>query len=75
MFAKGNPTTAVQKRKPFVDLTNISSDDDEPLKSDDKYNKVDMMPVISNEQTLNVEAADDSRFQNVHPLLGWYKQT
>ena len=56
-----NPMTAILKRRPFIDLTNISSDNDEPLKSDDKYNKIDMMPVISNEQTLNGEAADDSK--------------
>ena len=36
-----HPNSSSSKRKPFVDLTNISS--------------------------------DNTRFQNVHPLLGWYK--
>ena len=36
-----NITSAIVKRKPLIDLTNISSEDDAPLKSDDKYNKMD----------------------------------
>ena len=68
-----HPNSSSSKRKPFVDLTNISSDNEETLKSDKKYENMDMMPLISHEKTVTMDIVDDTRFQNVHPLLGWYK--
>ena len=68
-----HPNSSSSKRKPFVDLTNISSDNEETLKSDKKYENMDMMPLISHEKAVTTDIVDDTRFQNVHPLLGWYK--
>ena len=70
-----HPNSSSSKRKPFVDLTNISSDNEETLKSDKKYENMDMMPLISHEKgvTTDIVGIDGTRFQNVHPLLGWYK--
>ena len=70
---KDNTSSSIVKRKPFVDLTNISSEDDEPLKSDHKYDVLNMLPTTSESNELHVDVDDDERFQNVHPLLGWYK--
>ena len=70
---KDNTSSSIVKRKPFVDLTNISSEDDEPLKSDDKYDVLNMLPTTCESNELHVAVDDDKRFQNVHPLLGWYK--
>ena len=68
-----HPNSSSSKRKPFVDLTNMSSDNEETLKSDKKYENMDMMPLISHEKAVTTDIVDDTRFQNVHPLLGWYK--
>jgi hypothetical protein len=70
-----HPNSSSSKRKPFVDLTNVyvSSDNEETLKSDKKYENMDMMPLISHEKAVTTDIVDDTRFQNVHPLLGWYK--
>ena len=70
---KDNTSSSIVKRKPIVDLTNISSEDDEPLKSNNKYDDQNMLPIICNKNELPVVVADEKRFQNVHPLLGWYK--
>ena len=34
------------KRKALIDISNLPSDEDVPLKSDTKYDAVEMLPVI-----------------------------
>ena len=73
MWKDSSTSSSIVKRKPFVDLTNISSENDEPLKSDDKYDVLNMLPTTCESNELHVAVDDDKHFQNVHPLLGWNK--
>ena len=66
-------STSNNKRKALVDLTNVSSDDDVPLKSEKCNNVLDLMPRLQDKENANPDQNDDTRFQNVHPLLAWYK--
>ena len=68
------PSTGL-KRKPLVDLTNVSSDEDIPLKTDCSNLAVDLLPIITRARTATslISSEECERFQNVHPLLGWYK--
>ena len=68
------------KRKALVDLTNVCSDEDIYLKSDNKYSVQDLLPILEDNVDTNsskpasiFEDLSSDRFQNVHPLLGWYK--
>ena len=61
------------KRKALIDISNLPSDEDVPLKSDTKYDAVEMLPVIGEKDPVLVDGAYSERFQNVHPLIGWYK--
>ena len=62
------------KRKALGDLTNCSIDEEiGPLKTDhiSCSDAVEMMPNIM--ETSQSPSYERERFQNVHPLLGWYK--
>ena len=62
------------KRKALGDLTNCSIDEETgPLKTDHNLcsDAVEMMPNIT--ETSRIPSYERERFQNVHPLLGWYK--
>ena len=69
-----NPSVSSNiKRKAFVDLSNVSSDEDVPLKSDNINSALDFMPLVDGKENVAIFENKDNRFQNVHPLLGWYK--
>ena len=55
------------------ELTNISSDDETVLKTDTTCHPITLMPILSANDCADVYESDHDRFQNVHPLLGWYK--
>ena len=68
------------KRKALVDVTNVCSDGDIYLKSDNKYSVQDLLPILEDNVDTNsskpasiFEDLSSDRFQIVHPLLGWYK--
>ena len=68
------------KRKALVDVTNVCNDGDIYLKSDNKYSVQDLLPILEDNVDTNsskpasiFEDLSSDRFQNVHPLLGWYK--
>ena len=56
-----------------MDLTNVSNDEEIHLKTE-KFNSVhDFMPCLGDKENTKPRRIDDNRFQNVHPLLSWYK--
>ena len=57
----------------MVDLANISSDNETVLKTVMTCHPITRMPILSTNDCANVDESDHDRFQNVHPLLGWYK--
>jgi len=61
------------KRRAFEDLTNVSSDEDIPLKTEKVNNVLDLMPCLDDKENTKPVELDVSRFQNVHPMLSWYK--
>ena len=61
------------KRKALIDLSNISSDDETTITNTKRTSIVDMLPTKTDkENTMPTQLLGD-RFQNVHPLLSWYK--
>ena len=73
MYACINDSSMQSERKAFVDLTNISSDDETTGKSFKRTSVQGMFPQqTENENTFAKQLTAD-RFQNVHPLLPWYK--
>ena len=72
-----NTTTHVammqSKRKAFVDLTNISSDDETSGKLYKRTSVQDMLPQQKADGNKSAKQLDVDRFQNVHPLLPWYQ--
>ena len=68
-----SPLLSVRKRKALDDITNVLNDEDSNLKSDASYNVGNLMPVLEVDNNKLSSTSDTDRFQNVHPLLGWYK--
>ena len=61
-----NPSVSSNiKRKAFVDLSNVSSDEDVPLKSDNINNAIDFMPLVDGKENVAIFENKDNRFQNV----------
>ena len=70
---QSNSSSPNIQRKAFVNMTNVSSDEEIPLKTE-KFNSVhDFMPCLGDKEHTKAVETDDKRFQNVHPLLSWYK--
>ena len=61
------------KRKAFVDLSNVSSEDECTLLNSKRTCVVDMLPIKNDKENTIPQNLLDDRFQNVHPLLPWYK--
>ena len=51
------------KRRAFEDLTNVSSDEDIPLKTEKVNNVLDLMPCLDDKENTNTVELDVSRFQ------------
>ena len=73
MYPSTNDNYMHSKRKAFVDLSNISSDDETSYKSFKYVPAQYMLPQDVNKENTPVKSLDADRFQNVHPLLPWYK--
>ena len=60
------------KRKAFDDITNVCFHDNTHTKKDNSNQVADLFPHLpcKDSETMTQQA---DRFQNVHPLLGWYK--
>ena len=73
MFPAISDKSMQSKRKAFINLSDIPSDDEttyNPLKCTSIQ---DMLPTkIDSENNISTELPLD-RFQNLHPLLPWYK--
>ena len=67
---KDSAFSSIVKRKTFVDLTNISSENDKPLKSKNKYDVFNMLPTTCANNELHVSVDDKKCFQNAHPFSG-----
>ena len=61
------------KRKAFIDLSNIPSDDETSQNSFKCTTIEDMLPTKTDKENHFSTTFSEDRFQNLHPLLPWYK--
>ena len=73
MKANNSEVSSNMIRKACVDFSDVSSNEDVPLKSDNINNTLDFIPRVHEKENFKIFENKDDRFQNVHPLLGWYK--
>ena len=72
---QSNSSSTNVKPKAFMELPNVSSDEEIPLKTETFNSVHDFMPCLGDKEHAKAVEIDDKRFQNVFPLLSWYINT